>query len=189
MSDWVVTSWSSLLMVFISAVVTYGAIITLTRLSGIRSFSKLSGFDFAVTVATGSVLASIFVAKDPPLLQGLFALLVLYTLQMSLAFARKRIRAVESLVDNRPRLIMSGAVVHEDQMKKSKITLDDLYAKLREANVTQFDQIFAVVAETTGDISVLHGAPENHLNPDLLRNVIGAERFEARPSVDSSVAV
>lgn len=34
----------------------YVAVILLTRLAGVRSFSKMSGFDFAVTVAIGSFL-------------------------------------------------------------------------------------------------------------------------------------
>jgi uncharacterized membrane protein YcaP (DUF421 family) len=52
-------------------------------------------------------------------------------------------------------------------------------AKLREANVTRFEQIHAVIAETTGDISVLHGPPEETLETGLLDGVIGAERFKA----------
>ena len=52
-------------------------------------------------------------------------------------------------------------------------------AKLREANVTRFEQIHAVIAETTGDISVLHGPPDETLDTGLLDGVIGAKRFQA----------
>ncbi len=38
-----------------------------------------------------------------------------------------------------------------------------------------FDQVVAVVLETTGDISVLHG--DDPLDPDLLHGVIGVERL------------
>ena len=65
-------------------------------------------------------------------------------------------------------------------MRHARITRDDLYAKLREANVTSFDQVHAVIAETTGDISVLHGGPSDTLDPDLLKNVIAADRFIPR---------
>ncbi|WP_084421109.1 DUF421 domain-containing protein [Henriciella litoralis] len=180
MSDWITTSWTNLSMVLLSAVCIYASIIALTRIYGVRSFSKMSGFDFAVTVAIGSIVASVFIAKDPPLLQGLFALIVLYGLQMGLASLRRHFKSVENLVDNKPRLIMSGETIFDDQMRHARITRDDLYAKLREANVTSFDQVHAVIAETTGDISVLHGGPSDTLDPDLLKNVIAADRFIPR---------
>jgi uncharacterized membrane protein YcaP (DUF421 family) len=41
------------------------AIVALTRLNGFRSFSKMSGFDFGITVAMGSVLASAVMATKP----------------------------------------------------------------------------------------------------------------------------
>ena len=41
--------------------------------------------------------------------------------------------------------------------------------KLREANVLNTNQIRAVVLETTGDISVLHG--EGELQDDILKDV------------------
>lgn len=43
-----------------------------------------------------------------------------------------------------------------EHLKATKVTPDDIRAKLREANVTDLNQVRAVVLETTGDISVLH---------------------------------
>ena len=47
-----------------------------------------------------------------------------------------------------------------DNMQAARVTQDDLFAKLREANTLSMSEVRAVVLETTGDISVLHG-PEN----------------------------
>lgn len=86
-------------------------------------------------------------------------------------------------MDNAPRLIVSGGKMLPDQMRKAKITESDLRAKLREANMTQYDQIYAVIAETTGDVSVLHSKEEDGaLDPDLLEGVIGAEHLSASRS-------
>lgn len=177
MMDWITTSWSAVGMVLLGGLGMYATVVLLTRIFGLRSFSKMSGFDFAVTVATGSILAAIFIAKDPPLLQGMAAMVVLFAMQAAVAELRKRFSFVQKIVDNRPRLIMWGDEIDEKQMLKAKITRADLSAKLREANVTRFEQIHAVVAETTGDISVLHGPPEEMLELRLLDGVIGAERL------------
>lgn len=181
MTDWIAMPPETILVIAVKTLGMYVALITLTRLAGLRSFSKMSGFDFAVTVAIGSVLASVILAKDPPLLQGGFVLLSLFSLQMTLAWARKRFPAVETLTSNAPRLIMVGENVLSDQMRKAKISEADLYAKLREANVLSLGQVEAVIAETTGDVSVLHRGPNAPpLDPALLLGVVGAERFGGR---------
>lgn len=177
MMDWITTTWSAAGMVLLGGLGMYATVILLTRIFGLRSFSKMSGFDFAITIATGSILAAIFIAKDPPLLQGMAAMIILFAMQATVAELRKRFSFVEAIVDNRPRLIMWGGEIDETQMLKAKITRADLMAKLREANVTRFEQIHAVIAETTGDVSVLQGPPDETLETDLLDGVIGAERF------------
>ncbi|MDZ7755806.1 YetF domain-containing protein [Rhodohalobacter sp.] len=57
-------------------------------------------------------------------------------------------------------------------MKTARVTREDLLAKLREANVTQFSQIKAVIMETTGDISVLHHQDTDHeIDKELFEGV------------------
>lgn len=170
-SSWIVTTFSSVLMVIISTVGIYLALIIFTRLSGVRTFSKMSSFDFAVTVAIGSLIASTILTKSPPLFQAIVAMGALFIIQMSIAGLRET-SVVRNLVDNEPILLMNGSEMLEANMKKAKVTRNDLLGKLREANVTQFKQIKAVVMETTGDISVLHHHEEDHqLENQLLEDV------------------
>ena len=53
------------------------------------------------------------------------------------------------------------------------IDVDDLRAKLREANVIHMGQVRAVVFETTGDVSVLHGG--DGIDGALIGGVRGAD--------------
>ena len=54
LSEWFFASPANLLVVALSALGMYGAIIVLSRLNGLRSFTKMSSFDFAMTVVTGA---------------------------------------------------------------------------------------------------------------------------------------
>lgn len=178
MASWVMTDLTALWGVALSTVLAYVAVIGFTRLGGLRSFSKLSGFDFAITVAIGSVLATTVVSDSPALLQGGFALGMLYLLQSGLAWLRKRVSAVEQLIDNKPLLLMSGPEICHDNLRQANVTEADLRAKLREANVYRLEQVLAVVLETTGDVSVLHSAdPGARVERVLLQDVRGAERL------------
>lgn len=170
--SWIVTTMSALLMVILSTVGIYLALIIFTRLAGLRSFSKMSSFDFAVTVAIGSIIASTILAKDPPLFQAIVALGVIYAVQIIVASLRGNSTVMSKMVDNEPLLLMRGEEILDQNLKRAKVTNDDLRAKLREANVTQMNQIKAVVMETTGDISVLHHEdPDHTLDSILLKEV------------------
>ncbi len=173
-SSWIETTLQASLMVLISTAGIYIALIIFTRIAGLRSFSKMSSFDFAVTVAIGSIIASTILSSDPPLLQAIVALGVLYVVQMTVALLRVNNTMISALVDNKPMMLMNGANIIEKNMKKAGVTANDLRAKLREANVTQLSQVMAVVMESTGDISVLHHSDKNHeLDPFLLKDVLG----------------
>ena len=177
-STWLGASWGALAMVGVSTVAIYLALITYTRLAGLRSFSKMSSFDFATTVAFGSLMASVAVSPSATLAQGAVALAVLYGLQVSLGILRRRSR-IAQVVDNQPRLLMAGSEVLHEHLRAARVTEDDLRAKLREANILHLDQVRAVVMESTGDISVLHAGPDGPtLDLDLLQDVVGVERLQ-----------
>ncbi|WP_371157047.1 DUF421 domain-containing protein [Jannaschia sp. 2305UL9-9] len=138
------------------------------RLAGLRAFSKMSSYDFAVTVSFGSVLAGTVLNPGTPLWQGMLAMASLFLVQWTIGLARSRIAAVRTLTDNEPLLLMRNGQFLERNMKHARITRSEVMAKLREANALQFGQVKAMVLETTGDISVLHG---DDLNETLLDNV------------------
>ncbi|MEP0546470.1 MAG: YetF domain-containing protein [Rhodothermales bacterium] len=174
--NWITTSGSAVLMVIVSAVGMYAALILLTRLFGLRSFSKMSGFDFAVTVSIGSILAGTVLTPSPPLLQALVALATLYALQIGLAAWRARSSTVADVVDNQPVLLMAGRTILHDNLRRVNVSEADLRAKLREANVLSLDSVHAVVFESTGDVSVLHGDADD-FDPWLLDGVDDADRI------------
>ncbi len=179
MSDWFAASPTALLAVVLSTVGLYVVLIALIRVVGLRSFSKMSSFDFAMTVAIGSVLASTIVTPSPPLLQASVALASLFGVQAVIAALRKHTSWAEHVVDNEPLLIMAGDRMLRDNMKRARVTENDVWAKLREANVLDPQEVRAVVLETTGDISVLHGEPDRvDLHPCLLRGVRDADRVD-----------
>lgn len=171
-------SWAQIGNVVASTVLAYLAVLVATRLGGLRSFAKMSSFDFAATVAVGSMLASVALTTSLPVVAGVAGLATLYGLQLGLASLRHH-RRVREVVDNAPLLLMAGDEMLEDNLRAGRVTRDELRAKLREANVLCPDEVRAVVLESTGDISVLHGPPDGRpLDPDLLRGVRGSQRLQ-----------
>ena len=89
MEKWFTTDLESLLAISITTLVTYIAVILFTRIFGKRSFSKMSSFDFAMTVAVGSLIATTILSESVSLLEGITGLFVVYLYQLSAALLRK----------------------------------------------------------------------------------------------------
>lgn len=178
---WITAEWNEIPMVLLSAVATYGAILVYVRIVGLRSFSKMSAADFAMTVAVGSLFASTIALSKPALAVGLSAIAALFFGQWLVAWLRRKSEWFSGLIDNRPLLLMSGSIMLDENLKKANVTREDVYGKLREANALNYDQVLAVVFETTGDISVLHSDDENAtLEPEFFEDVVGAEMLFSR---------
>lgn len=186
--SWITTSPTAVSTIVFKAILIYTALIFLTRLSGLRSFSKMSSFDFVITVSMGTILGSTVLTQDPALLQSIVGLATLYAIQYVVSWARRHWRGVSDAVDNQPLLLMAGSEILTDNLTRARVTREDLYAKLREVNVLDLSQVRAVVLESTGELSVLHipyaVAPRAELDTALLMGVRDVERLPAAAPAD-----
>lgn len=170
-------SWQTLLLVAIATIGIYVALIVFSRLAGLRSFSEMTNFDMAATVAFGSIMATTAVTTSTSLLSGAVGLAVLFAIQWLLAQVR-RIRGADRVVDSGPLLLMKGGRFIPEHLAMAQVTQNDLRGKLREAGVTRYDQVGAVVMEATGVVSVLvHGPDDLPMEPDLFSSIRGRERL------------
>lgn len=171
---WLLSTWTDLGVVVVSATVSLAWLVGVIRVIGLRSLSKMSSFDFAVTVALGSILAA-GASSSTPLVNTAVAIVSLLTLQAATALLRQR-TGFSAVVDNVPVLLMANGQFVDNALRASRVTRSDVYAKLREANVIALDKALAVVLESTGDVSVLHGdGPLDRRLLDGVRIPDGAE--------------
>lgn len=146
-------------------------VILLTRIIGLRSFAKFTAYDFAFTVAIGSIISSTLTSSTT-IAHGAIAIASLLTLTFIFSYLQRKFPKLSSVISNKPLLLMNGDKILYDNLKYARIEKTQLIAKLREANVLDFKQVVAVVLESTGDMSVLHKANlEVNLNEDLLEGV------------------
>jgi len=118
----------------------------------------MTNFDFVMTVAVGSLLAGASQSTDwQGILQPCVAMACLFLVQRIAARMRVESDRFESLSQNEPIILMRDGVICHEALSHTRVTESDLIAKLREANVLDFSEVRAVVLETTGDVSVLHG--------------------------------
>ena len=165
-------SKKTILIIGITTLGIYIAVIFYTRIFGKRSFSKMSSFDFAMTVAVGSIIATCILSDSVSMIEGIVGLGFVYLYQLSAALMR-RMDWFKNLIDNKPLLLMDSPHLLENNLKKARVAKEDVQSKLREANVIELSEVKAVIFETTGDISVLHtNQSSKKIDPWLVDNVI-----------------
>lgn len=144
-------------------------VVLLVRIVGLRSFSKMTNFDFVMTIAMGSLLAGSSQSQTwTAFLQTLAAMTALFVVQVILSRARMRWLPIRKALQNRPVLLMRDGNFLDREMQAQRVSRQDLLEKLRIANVHEISTVKAVVLETTGDVSVLHG---NSLDEALISDV------------------
>ena len=97
--------WDGFARVIIVGTLAYIALVALLRVSGKRTLSKMNAFDFVVTVALGSTLATILLSRDVPLLEGLVAFSLLIWGQYAVTWLSVRSLRFQRLIKAQPTLV------------------------------------------------------------------------------------
>jgi uncharacterized membrane protein YcaP (DUF421 family) len=148
-------AWSDMWRVFIIAAAIYAFLVLILRTVGKRSLAKLNIFDFVVTVALGSALATIILSKDVSFAEGALAFAMLCGLQWLVAWFSLKVRWFKKLTRSDPRLLFSDGKFLDRAMRDERILRQEVYAEIRSKSFGDLEDIAAVVLETDGTFSVI----------------------------------
>ena len=147
--------WGPLVRTLVVGVLSYASLIVLLRVSGKRTLSKMNAFDFVVTVALGSTLASVLTSSDVALARGLVAFALLIGLQLAITWGSVRHRWIDDLVKSEPSLLVSRGELLRAAMRRERVTEEEVRAAARASGVAAIEEADAVILETDGSFSVV----------------------------------
>ncbi len=149
--------WEPILRTLVLGTLAYASVVVLLRVSGKRTLSKMNAFDFVVTVALGSTLATVLTSRDVALAQGVVALGLLIALQLVSTFVAVRVPPFRNLLKAEPTLLFFQGEYLDQALEAERVTRDEILAAVRQQGLTP-EAVGAVVLETEGSLSVLPGA-------------------------------
>lgn len=148
-------SWESIIRTLVITVLAYVLLIFLLRTAGKRTLSKMNAFDFIVTIALGSTLATVLLNKDVALADGVLAFFLLIALQYLISYAAVRSQRIANLVKSTPVMLVYKGRMLKEAMRKERVNEDEIHAILREKGFSSLNDIGAVVLETDGSLTVI----------------------------------
>jgi uncharacterized membrane protein YcaP (DUF421 family) len=173
-------SFDVLLRTLIVGTISYVLLIMLLRVAGKRTLAKWNAFDFIVTVAFGSLLATMLLSKDTSLVQGVFGFALLVLLQYVLSWLSTHYASVRGLVKSQPTLLLYQGEFRHATLRDQRVTEGEVRTAIRNRGIAAIEDVEAVVLETDGSFSVMRrleasstsalvdveGYPEHHATGD-----------------------
>ena len=176
MPDWLFTSWESLGRTAASGALAYVVLVALLRVSGKRTLSKMNAFDFVVTVAFGSLLASVTLSDSVSVADGALALALLVFAQYAVTWLSVRSEGFQRLIKASPTLVFYRGSFLDAEMRRQRVTREEVLSAIRESGALSPSDVGAVIIETQGTLTVMGDlgggdsvhALQNVTNPHVL---------------------
>ncbi len=146
--------WESIARILVHGTLGYVVLVSILRISGKRTLSKMNAFDFVITIALGSAFATLLISDTVPLVDGVVALALLVTLQWIVSSLYVRSERFESVVKGAPQLVYWDGNYLEAILRRERITHEEIQAALRDNNLAT-GRGAAAILETDGSITVL----------------------------------
>lgn len=148
-------TWSDILRLLLVGPAAYLWLVLVLRSSGKRTLAKLNAFDFVVTVALGSTLATILLNKDVSWSEGAAALAVLAGLQFVVAGFTSWFPTTRSVVTSQPTVVLVDGRLLDDVLRRQRLTRAEVRQAVRASGQGDLSAVGAVVLESDGTLSVI----------------------------------
>ena len=139
---------------FARTVLIYCLLIAVIRFLGKRQLGQMEPSEVVVTMLVAD-LAS-FPMEDPqiPLSAGVIPILAVLSLEILLSFMSVRSLKFRKLLCGKPIILIENGQFLQENMRKSRITIDELLSQLRLKDILDPSTVQYAILETGGTLSV-----------------------------------
>ncbi len=149
------------------SVVVYLFLLVAFRFTGKRQVGQLTPFDLVVLLIISNVVQNAVIGADNSLGGGLIGALTILLLNYGVVEIAFRYKRARRLLEATPTLLIhNGQILHEN-LRRERVTLDDLLAALRKNGLVEPSQVRFAVLEENGAISVVPRAAAGDPAPPL----------------------
>ncbi len=147
-------------VVLIRTVALYLFIVVGIRLLGKHQIGQLEPSELVLTLIIADLASVPMQDNGIPLLSGLIPIVVLLALSTIISVLCTKSIRFRALLCGRPSVVVENGQVVEAELRRSRLTLDELMEELRIQGYADFQSIKFALLETNGQLSVLPFAAE-----------------------------
>lgn len=152
----------------IRAVLLYTAIIGAVRLMGKRQISELQTSELVVTLLISDIAAIPMQDSAQPLISGFLPIGILVMCELTVSGLMMKSGKFRRMVCGRPVIVVNDGKVDQKQLRRLRMTVEDLFVQLREKSVVQLSEVSYAIMETNGSMSVIKKPGEDVPTANML---------------------
>jgi uncharacterized membrane protein YcaP (DUF421 family) len=141
--------------IVLRAIFIFGFLYVLMRVIGRRELSSLEPFDLILLVVLGDAVQQGLTQDDYSLTGAVLAIGTIAILQLGVSYANFRFPRLRPILDGEPIIVMQDGKPIAKNMKRERVTMNDLTAAMRLQNIASLDEVAWAVMETSGAISFI----------------------------------
>ncbi|MEM9963849.1 MAG: YetF domain-containing protein [Asticcacaulis sp.] len=140
----------------IRGAVIYFVLLIVLRLSGRRTITQMTPFDLVLLLIVAETTQQALLGNDFSLTNAFVLIVVLFTLDIGLSYIKLWFPKAGLVMDGSPTVLIALGKPDYKQIRKSRVTLDDISVAAREQHgLERLDQIKFAVLEADGDLSII----------------------------------
>ncbi|WP_431028688.1 YetF domain-containing protein [Lysinibacillus sp. LZ02] len=152
------------------------AILFLARIIGKKQLSQLTFFHYITGITFGSIASEIAAQAETPFWDGFIALIWWGVLTLLISYLSLKSVKLRTLFDDKPTIIIQNGTILPKNLKKARLSLDELLMLLREQSVFSAAEVDYAVFETNGELSIMKKvAVSNATKQDVKANTAPAQ--------------
>ncbi|KAA0965376.1 DUF421 domain-containing protein [Sporosarcina sp. ANT_H38] len=145
---------NDLLIIGFRTVFLYVLILIILRIMGKREVGELGVIDVVVFIIMAEVAAFALESPDQNIIHSILPMIILLFIQLISSYFSLKSKRFRDIVDGEPTLIIRHGVILEQEMRKQRYNLDDLFQQLREQQVGSVHEVSFAYLEPSGNLSV-----------------------------------
>jgi uncharacterized membrane protein YcaP (DUF421 family) len=141
--------------IVLRAAVVYIVIYALIRVLGRRELSKMEPFDLIILVVIADLVQQGVTQQDYSVTGAVLAIATIGVLVVLTSFVSFRVPRARPFLNGRPVVLVEEGKPIEDNMRRERITLEELAAQARLQGIDSISRVQWAVMETSGSVSFI----------------------------------
>ena len=143
-----------MILSYIRTILLYLVLILVIRLMGKRQIGQMEPAEFVVTMLVANLAAIPMQDGGIPLYSGLVPILTVLGAELILSSLSLRSVKLRQLLCGKPVILMENGRILQNNLRRTRLTMDELTELLREKDVLDLHQVQYAILETNGNLSV-----------------------------------
>lgn len=154
---------SDVVSVIVFSVASFVFLFIISKIMGKKQIAQLEFIDYVIGISLGSIAANMATDTENPFYHYLIGMTIFLLLDLLISFISRKSAFLKKLFKGKPLILIEDGKINYDNLKKSKIDVNDLSGMARDKNIFSLDEIAFAIYETNGHLSILPKAANKPL--------------------------